>query len=290
MLKTNIANLKNSVNMLTTTPLARNYKNIQSLEYVVDYIKNKFSTYNIFHSEQIWEINNDIYKNVIASFNPKHKSRLIIGAHYDVCNDYPGADDNASGIAGLLELSRIIMSENPNINYGIDFVAFSLEEPPFFGTEFMGSHIHAKSIIDNKIDVIGMVCLEMIGYFSDEPNSQSYPFPEFNLIYPNIGNFISVACIEKYSDFNNNLFSSMENKYIDVQLFQLPDENDLVGLSDHRNYWKYDIPSIMITDMAFLRNSNYHTEYDTIDTLNFEKMAEVVDSIYNGIINLRNNK
>ena len=122
-------------------------------------------------------------KNIICSINTDKKERIVIGAHYDVCGDQDGADDNASGVAGLLELARLLKHEK--LNYRIDFVAYTLEEPPFFGTENMGSSIHAKYISDNKISLKGMISLEMIGYFNDKPHSQKYPLSFLKWFYGN---------------------------------------------------------------------------------------------------------
>src|SRR5207342_1395907 len=136
-----------------------------------------------------------LYSNIIASYNPKATKRLIVGAHYDVCGNQPGADDNASAVAGLLETARLLGENKPEIDYQIDLVAYCLEEPPFFSTQHMGSFVHAKSLHENKIDVIGMICYEMIGYFSDQPNSQPFPAPELAKIFPSTANFIIVVGI-----------------------------------------------------------------------------------------------
>ena len=111
----------------------------------------------------------------------KNNQRLIVGAHYDVCMDTPGADDNASAVAGMIETARLLIDENPQLDYCVEFVAYANEEPPFFGSDKMGSYIHAHSLNENHIDVLGMICYEMIGYFSDEPGSQEIP-QEINML------------------------------------------------------------------------------------------------------------
>jgi hypothetical protein len=286
-MKADTKRLHQDVKFLTEIYPSRNYLNLDSLERIAQYLTKEFKKMEVYPIEQTWMAKNHEYKNIIASYNPLKSKRLIVGAHYDVCGDQPGADDNASAVAGLLESARIVFGNKPELDYGIDFVAYCLEEPPFFGTELMGSYIHAKSLRDNNIDVIGMICYEMIGYFSDEPNSQPYPFPELAKVYPSTANFIMVVGIEKYDNFNNKIHQLMlKGSKIDVQVISFPSPNDLAGLSDQLNYWKFEYPALMINDTSFVRNPNYHEKSDTIETLDFPKMTEVINSCYHAIINL----
>lgn len=279
--------LYSDVKFLTTISPARNYSNLASLERVCDYIKSEFKKIGAEPEDQKWTAGGNEYKNIIASYNPQHSKRLVIGAHYDVCGNQPGADDNASAVAGLLETARMIFAEKPAIDYRIDFVAYCLEEPPFFATESMGSYVHAKSLHSAKVDVMGMVCYEMIGYFSDEPNSQPFPTPELARIYPHTANFIVVVGIEKYRSFNEKIHRLMsKDSGIDVQVISFRGDGDLASLSDQRNYWKFGYQALMINDTSFVRNPNYHQPTDTIDTLDFDKMVEVVNSSCRAIIQL----
>lgn len=228
------------------------------------------------------------YKNVIASYNAHYNRRLVVGAHYNVCGDQPGANDNASAVAGLLELVRLVFEQQPNLEYRIDFVTYCLEEPPFFATSSMGSYIHAQSLHNSKADVIGMICLEMIGYFSDVPESQPFPSPDLAKLYPHTANFIIVVGIEPYADFNKKVHQPMaEGSAIDVQIISFATGEGLAGLSDQRSYWKFGYPALMINDTSFVRNPNYHTKADTIDTLDFSKMTAVVDSTYRAITQMQ---
>jgi hypothetical protein len=275
------------VEFLTSILPARNYQNIESLQKVCAYIETEFAKAGAEPTRQTWMANAKEYTNVIATYNKDKAKRLIVGAHYDVCGNQPGADDNASAVAGLLELVRLIQEQKPQLDYRIDFIAYCLEEPPFFATESMGSYVHAKSLHDNKVDVLGMISLEMIGFFSDKPNSQTYPTPELAKLYPHTANFIVVVGIDKYKEFNNKVYKWMSAaNEIDVQVIHFPPGNGLAGLSDQRNYWKFDYSALMINDTAFIRNPHYHMQSDTIDTLDFEKMTAVINSAYNAIINI----
>lgn len=274
----------NDVDFLTALQPARNFQNLKSLEKASAYIEKEFNKAGANPENQSWMAQGNEYKNIIASYNTEKPRRLIVGAHYDVCGDQPGADDNASAVAGLLESARLVFELEPELDYRIDFVAYSLEEPPFFGSDKMGSYVHAKSLSDNNVDVIGMICFEMIGYFSDEPGSQAFPSPEMAEIYPHVGNFIIVVGIEKYADFNRKVHQLMErDAAIDVQVISFPSGGGLAGLSDQRSYWQFGYKALMINDTSFVRNPHYHKKSDTIETLDFDKMTEVINSSYNCI-------
>jgi Zn-dependent M28 family amino/carboxypeptidase len=282
--------LYKDVDFLTSVKPARSFQNLETLERVCDYLKKEFKSIGAEPEEQKWVAQGSEYKNIIVAYNPTKKRRLVVGAHYDVAGNQPGADDNASAVAGLLETARMIFTAKPELDYRIDFVAYCLEEPPFFGSNSMGSYVHAKSLNSNNVDVIGMICYEMIGYFSDKPHSQPFPSPEMARIYPNVANFIIVVGIEKYEQFNNKVHQLMsQGSGIDVQVINFPSSHanaGLAGLSDQSSYWKFGYPALMINDTAFVRNPHYHQKSDTIDTLDFGKMTEVVNSAFRAIVNI----
>ncbi|MBI1837030.1 MAG: M28 family peptidase, partial [Flavobacteriia bacterium] len=155
--------IKLHLNAITKTEKPRTYKNNEQLNKTADYIKSIFNQYSDSVYFQEYTVNGQTYKNVICAFGIENEKRIIVGAHYDVCGNQEGADDNASGVVGLLELSRLLKGQK--LKKRIDLVAYSLEEPPYFRTIYMGSYIHAKSLFDNKSEVYGMISLEMIGYF-----------------------------------------------------------------------------------------------------------------------------
>ena len=279
--------LYRDVEFLTRLRPFRNHLNLESLEKVCDYLRAEFFKAGYEAEDQKWLAGGKEYTNVIASYNPGKSKRLIVGAHYDVAGDQPGADDNASAVAGLLETTRLIAENKPNLDYRIDFVAYCLEEPPYFASEQMGSYIHAKSLNDQNVNVLGMICYEMIGYFSEEPGSQNFPNEQFAGRYPDKGNFITVVGSIEYNDFNSKVHRLMQqDSGIDVQLASLPPSIGLGGMSDQRSYWKFSYNALMINDTSFLRNPHYHRTSDTIDTLDFEKITEVVNSSYKAVVGM----
>ena len=177
----------------------------------------------------------------------------------------------------------MVAESKPEIDYRIDFVAFCLEEPPFFATSEMGSYVHAESVAEFKSDIIGLINFEMIGYFHD--GEQPYPDPRLKAIYPQQANFIVVVGKQDYHAFNQKVFELMKvDAGIDVQMIDDPLVEDLAGMSDQRSYWEFDIPALMINDTSFIRNENYHQLSDDIDTLSFDHMREVVTCAYKAVV------
>ena len=275
------------VEKLTSIDPPRNYLNLESLNTIADYIHDEFKQWDCETKVQEYLADDNIYKNVIASFNPEHSVRIVLGAHYDVCGEQPGADDNASAVAGLLEVGRLIQELKPTLNCRVDLVAFSLEEPPYFQTSLQGSAIHASSLAKAKVEVKAMICLEMIGYFSDEPNSQQFPIPQLASMYPSVGNFIVVVGQMGEEALVQQVKTSMQQvAQIDVQSIAAPKSITGITFSDHASYWDQGYPAVMINNTSFYRNPNYHEPTDTIDTLDFDKMTEVVRGVYWAVVNM----
>ena len=271
---------------LTQIQPPRNHTNIDSLNKVADYIKSRLEDIGLEVVFQEFNIDGKEYKNVIGTINPEYDKRLIIGGHYDVCGDIQGADDNANAIAGVIESARQLHQYKDDLSFRIDFVAFTLEEPPHFGANNMGSYKHAEYLFDNNIKVIGMINYEMIGYFTDAPDSQNYPMKAMEDLYPNTGNFIAIVSNEDSQDFLNILNCENVKKDIDAYNLVLPDAFAEITASDHLNYWGFSFKAVMVTDTAYFRNENYHTVDDTIETIDFEKMRYTVDMVVNSIRNL----
>jgi len=275
------------VEFLTSLQPARNYRNLVSLNQAADFIKAEFEKLSGEVREQTFKADGRPYRNIILAMGPEDAPRLVVGAHYDVCGDQPGADDNASAVAGLLETARLLHAHHPKLRYRVELVAYPNEEPPYFATEQMGSFVHAKSLHDAGLPVRAMLCYEMIGYFRDEPGSQRFPNEQLAALYPNTGNFITVVGRTGQEAFTQHVQKLMQTSAdVDVQRINLPTSMGLAGLSDHRNYWHFGYDAIMINDTSFLRNPNYHQTTDTIDTLDFRRMAEVVNGVYAVVVGL----
>lgn len=212
---------------------------------------------------------------------PLGQPLLVVGAHYDTVSRSPGADDNASAVAGLMEMGRLL-ADNPPA--GLRLAAFCPEEPPAYRTKKMGSYVYAKSLKETGAKLKGMICLEMIGYFSDAPKSQSYPLPFMNTIYPKQGNFIAIV---------GNIMSSRWTRQVkngfkrgsDLPVETLNAPSIMVGIdfSDHWSFNKVGYPAVMVTDTAFYRNPHYHLPSDLPETLDFIKMAKVVDGVASAV-------
>ncbi|MES2656545.1 MAG: M28 family peptidase [Bacteroidota bacterium] len=278
--------IKNHLALITKTDGYRTYDNIDLLNKTANYIQSVFNQYSDSVSFQTYQVNGLEYKNVICSFGTENSKRIVIGAHYDVCSRQEGADDNASGVVGLLELARMLKEQK--LKYRIDLVAYSLEEPPYFRTNFMGSYIHAKSLVDSKANVYGMISLEMIGYFKDEKKTQSYPLGILSLFYGNKGNYITLVKKISAGKFTRKFCKGFKaTKYIRTKKFAGPASLPGIDYSDHLNYWKFGFSACMITDTSFYRNHNYHETTDTLETLDLNRMAKVIDSVCSTLINLQ---
>jgi Zn-dependent M28 family amino/carboxypeptidase len=287
--------LETSVKHLSVDLYPRSYDQFQNLELAAQYIIDEFKASGGAVTIQVVDVKAKKYKNIIAHFGPQSEPLIVIGAHYDSYGDpnirarypggytlethTPGADDNASGVAGLLELSRLLGRNSQTRS--IDLVAYTLEEPPYFDTEHMGSVWHAHSLTVAKRDVQLMVSLEMIGYFSDARGSQHFPFPAMAHLYSDRGDFIGV--VGKFSDFNlTRKIKALMSGATDLKVYSINAPPFLQGIdfSDHRSYWNEDIPAFMVTDTAFYRNGNHHQSGDTYEKLDYQRMAKVVQSIY----------
>lgn len=275
--------VKAHLSHIIDTKKPRNYMHMESLNFVANYIYSDFEKYADTVYFQPYVIEGVEYKNVICVFGSKNTETIVVGAHYDVCGNQDGADDNASGVVGLLELAKLLKGEN--LNYRIEIVAYTLEEPPYFRTEAMGSYIHAKSLAGNKTDVYGMFCLEMIGYFDDAKKSQDYPLGFLSMFYGNRGNYITLVNKFSKGKFSRKFNRNFKNqKLVKTKKFVAPAKLPGIDFSDHLNYWMFGYSALMITDTAFYRNKNYHQNTDTLETLDLLRMSKVIESVFETLI------
>jgi|SoiMethySBSTD1v2_1073268.scaffolds.fasta_scaffold269354_3 Zn-dependent M28 family amino/carboxypeptidase len=262
----------------------RDWRHPEGLERASSYIAGQLGQTGARVSEQPYTIGKFESKNVIAKLGPETGPRIVIGAHYDACGPHPGADDNASGVAGLLELARLL--DRQALSSPVELVAYSTEEPPWFGGDEMGSAHHAASLARSGAEVSAMISLEMIGYFVEEqPPGESLLL---RLLYPSHGEFIAV--VGRWQD--RGLVRRMKTCFrgaTDVQAVSYSGPAKYgVDLSDQRSYWAHGFPGIMVTDTAFLRSDHYHSPTDTADTLDYRRLAGVVDGVFSTVVHLAN--
>ena len=261
----------------------RNFKDVQELNRVSAWIREQMRLFGIPCQYQNYKVNDEPYRNVVCSLKNINTDKVIIGAHYDVFEDKSGADDNASGVAGVIETARILASERKRLKASVDFVFYTLEEPPYAGTEQMGSFIHAKSLEKQKENIQGIYILEMIGYF-DSNLVQEYPIG-LKWLYPSHGNFIATVGNLQSREMTADYCNAMKNlNQLQCERIIAPSFVQSMDFSDHLNYWNLGYPAMLITDTGSYRNKNYHTDQDRIETLDVGKMAQVVNGLVNTIL------
>jgi len=277
-IKSDPQKLQEYVEFLSLKSPPRNHRFEKGLEDTRNYIYEVFSRYGEKVEVEEWSKGENIFKNISVKIGDNERKLIVIGAHYDVWGDFPGADDNASGVAGLLELARLFSEAKPPVQ--VELVAYDAEEPPYMGSELMGSYVHSKKLKESNKEVVGMVCLEMIGFYSD---TQPMIYTFMNILYPKKGDFIAV--VGRYQDREMaRRFKKSINGTKGVKAVSYSGPKIIgVDLSDQRNYWSEGFKAVMITDTAFLRNPYYHTDKDLPKTLDYKKMASVVDGVFSAV-------
>jgi len=272
---------------LTETIGERSVRFPENLNKTADYIQSFYENIGLSVHTEPYDYSDFKVDNVVAeiSTGPRPSRRYLLGAHYDSVSGTVGADDNASAIAVQLETARglkaLLGQENPDL--AVTFVSFALEEPPVYGTRYMGSRVYAKKArkVQEKID--GMICLEMVGYACYEPGCQQYPFPLWFFGYPKEGNYIGIVGNFKSGRFTKALFKAFQkNPQLPVIKLKIPFNGWIlpaVRLSDHASFWDQGFEAVMITDTAFFRNPHYHRPSDTMEKLDYRFMAELVESL-----------
>jgi hypothetical protein len=274
--------LRDHVLKFTTDLHPRDALQPDHLDQCAEYIAGHFRSAGATVESQEVSAFRHPYRNVIGRFGPGGGPRVIVGAHYDACDGTPGADDNASGVAALIELAYLLGQSAPDKR--VELVAYVLEEPPFFRTPDMGSAVHARSVAAGKEEISGVIVFEMVGYFSDAWGSQSYPSLLLRLLYPGRANFIAVVGPWNQGAWVKAVKAGMQAATpLPVYSIRAPTIVPGVDFSDHINYWPYGISALMVTDTAFYRNRAYHTAADTANTLDYKRLGEVVVAVFEAI-------
>lgn len=254
----------------------RSIQAVEGLNSCADFIEATFEELGYSVVSQHFEYRNIPMRNLVAELpgtSPDAKV-IVLGAHYDTVIGTPGADDNATGVAALLELARLLQGKQ--FKHTIRFVAFANEENNGDGPELMGSYHYARSCHEAGDDLIGMISLEMLGSYSDEEGSQKYPFP-FNLFYPSKGNFIGFVGNVDSGDFVRGVVGTFREAVdFPAEGVAAPDRFQDINRSDHWGFWQFGYPALMATDTSNFRYEHLHTPEDTTDQVDFERMSRVV--------------
>jgi Peptidase family M28 len=270
--------LRRHVEALSTGFFPRDFEHSQNLDRAAAYIADALRAVGVRSREQQYQVEGRTFRNVIAEIGPITSQRIVIGAHYDAAGEQPGADDNASGVAGIVELARLLRAAPPPMR--VELAAWTLEEPPNFRTARMGSAVHAARLARTHAKVRLMISVEMIGTFSDQPGSQQYPAP-LSLFYPSTGNFVAVVGKWDQGDVLGEVADALRaGSSLPVVTLSAPDFVPGVDFSDHLNFWAHRYPAVMVGDTAFYRNPRYHTADDRPEHLDYRRMAEVVKGLH----------
>lgn len=268
--------LKETVKILAQDIGERNVVFFKNFHHAADFIETRFRDFGFKPKRQPFNtLGLTCYNIEIEILGKKNKDEiLIIGAHYDSALNSPGANDNATGVAALLDLARKTVKKEPSKT--IRFVAFANEEAPFFRTPQMGSAVYAKRCKGRNENIVGMLSLETIGYFSNEANSQRYPFP-IGFLYPSTGNFIGfVSNLSSRGLLRKVTELFRKHAQFPFQAGALPGFIAGIGWSDQWAFWQQGYKAIMVTDTAPFRYPYYHTAQDTIDKIHYDHLTRVV--------------
>lgn len=270
-------NLRNHVEMLASTIGERNISHYDNLERTACYIEDCFKKAGYSSRPQIYDVDGKPCRNIeVETLGQKYpKEILVVGAHYDSAPTSPGADDNGSGVAAVLEIAKLLKGRQ--FDRTIRLVLFPNEEPPYFRTKTMGSYRYAEAARERQDHIIGMLALETMGTYSNEPGSQHYPIRGGTLFYPNKGNFITFVASQSSSAFNRECIGAFR-RLVDFpsEGFSLPNFILGVNYSDDWSFQKFDYPAVMVTDTAPYRNETYHQPSDLANKLDYDNLTRVV--------------
>ncbi|MEN8140707.1 MAG: M28 family peptidase [Thermodesulfobacteriota bacterium] len=264
----------------------RNIWRHKSMAKTVAYLEGEFAALGYAVRRLPYEVDGIKGTNLEVEIGGGEKSSeiVLVGAHYDTVAGCPGANDNGSGLAVLLELARLLAGRQPQRT--IRLVAFANEEAPFFRGQAMGSGVYARAARKQGEDIRAMLALETMGYYSDEPASQHYPFP-LGYFYPDRANFIAfVGNIGSRQLVRQTIGAFRRHGQFPSEGLAAPAFVTGVSWSDHRSFWQQGYPAIMVTDTAFYRYSAYHSPQDTAEKLDYERLARVVSGLGPTILEL----
>ncbi len=274
------ANLRLHVDRLAGLIGPRYLKKPKTIEATVGYIEGQWAGMGYDIAREPYDALGDLATNLVVEQTGTRRAReiVVLGAHYDTVPSTPGADDNASAVAVLLEVSRLLRDYRGSRT--IRYVAFACEEPPYFNLDSMGSQVHARQCRQRGDAIVGMLCLEMVGYYRTENNSQAVPplIPGWmRRFFPRRGDFLAAVGNMASWKLCWRFRRGFKRGARTMPLFSicLPEKINEIRLSDNSSFWDQGYPALMLTDTSFLRNPNYHRASDTPDTLDYPRMTQV---------------
>jgi Zn-dependent M28 family amino/carboxypeptidase len=268
--------LEEDVRMLAARIGERNMWHPGNLEQAARHIESQLAATGCTVESQTYRLQGRSVRNIVAEIRGRKRPEeiIVIGAHYDSVFGSPGANDNATGVAVLIELARTLCSDRPRRT--LRLVAFVNEEPPFFKTGDMGSRVYARQAKQQGEQIVAMVSLETLGYYSEAAGSQAFPFPLLRFFYPTRANFIAfVANFRSRALLQQALKAFRANSAFPAEGLVAPEWLIGVDWSDHWSFWRSGYPAIMITDTALFRYRHYHMPGDTPDKVDFQALARV---------------
>lgn len=281
------ANLRLHVDRLAGLIGPRYLEKPKTIEATIGYLTGQWREMGYDVTEETYDALGHEATNLIVETPGSRRSDeiVVLGAHYDTVSVTPGADDNASAVAVLLEASRMLREVSGQRT--IRFVAFACEEPPYFNFNAMGSQTHAIGCRQRNENIIGMLCLEMVGYFRDDLGSQKVPraIPKvLHRFFPRRGNFLAaVGNLRSWKlgwTFRRGFKRATRMKLFSISLPELVHD---IRLSDNSSFWDQGYPALMLTDTSYLRNPHYHTPEDTPDKLDYRRMTEVACGVASAV-------
>jgi Zn-dependent M28 family amino/carboxypeptidase len=264
----------------------RNLWRYQALASAAHYVEATLRNVGYDVKLQAFEVEGKTVKNIAVEIvgTARPADILVIGGHYDSVVGCPGANDNASGVAAVLEIARLLAGQR--LERTVRFVAFVNEEPPFFQTAHMGSWVYAREARARGEQIVGMVSLETLGYYTDTAQSQQYPFP-FGVFYPRVGNFIGfVGNMASRRLVRRSIASFRRHTAFPSEGIAAPGWLIGIGWSDHWAFWQQGYAAMMVTDTAPFRYAPYHTRTDTPDKLDYDRTARVVSGLARVVVEL----
>lgn len=259
-----------------------NLQHYEALERAARYIERTLDEFGYRIERQVFTVFDLAVRNIEvtreARLESSSASTLVVGAHYDSYDIAPGANDNATGVAAILELARLLKGWQPE-RTRVRFVLFVNEEPPYYRTPDMGSLHYAGLLSERGETVRGMICLETLGAFSERPGSQSYP-PPFGLVFPSTADFVAIVGLTGSRRFLHEVVASFRRHTAFPSIGGVaPDLVPGIGWSDHWAFGQYGYPGVMVTDTALYRYPHYHQPTDTPEKVDYTRLSRITKGL-----------